>query len=426
MNYDRTTLKLAAKAAVYKTRPGARLVTLVYTLLTSFIPSAILLIAMFVTPLMRTVTQFFYFAIDDPWILEDSYFVMQLLGDLGVGFVVLLFLSILLGLVETVLSYGYVGWSLKVWKGEETSYSNLFDGFRQVNRVLGSGIMVGIFTALWSMIPYGVSTLILALLGDGEAAGLVSNLLSVATSICVMFIRFRYSLTPYLIMSRPDIGVFEAITTSKKTMKGNLGKRFVLDLSFLGWELLVVGIIYIFMIVGVVVGAVQMAAAMAAYGPMEPSTGEIFAMMLPMLGWMFGMAILGAIVSLPLSLWVVAYQQTAYAGFFQAVTGQESVADQGPAIPPAPPIPPVPTIPPAPPAPPMESEPAAPPDPFGQVETPKVEDPFDQAAPQAPDVTVQPEAPAEPETAPEAEPPAEPETLVEPEPAPEPQEPGEE
>lgn len=411
MNYDRKTLKLAAKAAVYKTRPGARLVTLVYTLLASVVPSAILLIAMFVTPLMSTLTRFFYFAIDDPWILEDPYFVMQLLGDLGVGFVVHLFLSILLGLVETVLSYGYVGWSLKVWKGEETSYSNLFDGFPQVNRVLGSGIMVGIFTALWSMIPYGVSALILALLGDGEGAGVVSNLLSMATSVCVMFIKYRYSLTPYLIMSKPDMGVFESISASKKAMKGNLGKRFVLDLSFLGWGMLVAGIIYIFMIVGLVAGVFQMMGAMAAYGPVEPSAGEALNMVLPMLGWMFGMAILGAIVSLPLYLWVVAYLQTTYAGFFLMVTGQERVADSGaPAIPPAPPIPPVPTIPPAPPAPPVESETVTPPDPFGQVEVPKVEDPFDQAAPQAPDVTAQPEAPAEPE----------------PGPAPEPQEPDEE
>lgn len=419
MNYDRTTLKLAAKAAVYKTRPGARLVTLVYRLLTSFIPAAILLIAMFATRFMGTLIDFFSFAIDDPWILEDPYFVMQMLGDLGVGFVVLLFLSILLGLVETVLSYGYVGWSLKVWKGEETSYSNLFDGFHQVNRVLGSGIMVGIFTALWSMIPYGVSAVLLALCGS-ENAGALSNLLRFATSICVMFIRYRYSLTPYLIMSRPDIGVFEAISTSKKTMKGNLGKRFVLDLSYMGWWLLVGGIIYICAIVGTMVGIVQMAAAMAVYGPMEPSAGEMFSMILPMLGWAFGLAMLGGIVSLPLSLWVIAYEQTAYAGFFQAVTGQERVADQGPAIPPAPHIPPVPTIPPAPPAPPVEPEPVTPPDPFDQVEVPKVEDPFDQAAPQAPDITAQPEAPAQPET------PAEPEAPAEPEPAPEPQEPGEE
>ena len=43
---------------------------------------------------------------------------------------------------------------------------------------------------------------------------------------------------PYILAENPKIQRKKAFKLSKKMMKGNKWKTFILDLSFLGWELL--------------------------------------------------------------------------------------------------------------------------------------------------------------------------------------------
>ena len=49
---------------------------------------------------------------------------------------------------------------------------------------------------------------------------------------------YRYALAPYLMAENPDIGVMEAIARSKELMRGNKGRLFCLQFSFIGWYLL--------------------------------------------------------------------------------------------------------------------------------------------------------------------------------------------
>ncbi len=49
---------------------------------------------------------------------------------------------------------------------------------------------------------------------------------------------YSYRLVPYILADHPELDANEAITLSRKMMKGNKMKTFVLDLSFLGWSLL--------------------------------------------------------------------------------------------------------------------------------------------------------------------------------------------
>ena len=50
---------------------------------------------------------------------------------------------------------------------------------------------------------------------------------------------YRYRLTFYILADNPQIGPLEAIRISKYLMHGNKRKLFLLDLSFIGWALLV-------------------------------------------------------------------------------------------------------------------------------------------------------------------------------------------
>lgn len=61
---------------------------------------------------------------------------------------------------------------------------------------------------------------------------------------------YEYRMVPYLMAEYPDMAPYEAFRISKEMMMGNKWEAFVLDLSFLGWNLLsavtlgLVGIFY--------------------------------------------------------------------------------------------------------------------------------------------------------------------------------------
>lgn len=60
---------------------------------------------------------------------------------------------------------------------------------------------------------------------------------------------YEYRMIPYILSENPDISRERAFEISKKMMKGNKWNTFVLDLSFLGWQILsgiTIGILGIF------------------------------------------------------------------------------------------------------------------------------------------------------------------------------------
>ena len=76
--------------------------------------------------------------------------------------------------------------------------------------VLVTSIVIGIFTALWSLL------LIIP--------GIIAS--------------YRYRMAMYIIHDDPEVGIMEAIRKSKQMMVGHKMDLFVLDLSFIGWYLL--------------------------------------------------------------------------------------------------------------------------------------------------------------------------------------------
>ena len=49
---------------------------------------------------------------------------------------------------------------------------------------------------------------------------------------------YEYRLVPYIMSEDPTMKFKDALAESKKLMKGNKWKSFVLDLSFIGWDIL--------------------------------------------------------------------------------------------------------------------------------------------------------------------------------------------
>ena len=60
---------------------------------------------------------------------------------------------------------------------------------------------------------------------------------------------YAYRMVPYILKEHPELSGTQAITLSRRMMKGNKGDAFVLDLSFIGWILLsalTFGILHLF------------------------------------------------------------------------------------------------------------------------------------------------------------------------------------
>jgi uncharacterized membrane protein len=60
---------------------------------------------------------------------------------------------------------------------------------------------------------------------------------------CLFFIpgivkSYSYRMVPYILAENPELSAREAITLSRKMMYGHKWSTFVLDLSFIGWQLL--------------------------------------------------------------------------------------------------------------------------------------------------------------------------------------------
>lgn len=408
MNYDRKALKGHAKELIRRSDPRSWKANCVYLLVTQLLPALITMVAL--TPVVNALMKFMERLLRDPSLQDQlhrsymyryyggyvgNYALEREMISLGTALFsalgILFLLGILLALFQTVMRYGHCAWSLRLWREEHPGAGDMFSGFGHLGRALGSGIMVCIFTALWSMLFILPGSLLLALvegtMGDGAPGVIVlaEQLVSIAMSLGVALVSCRYALTPYFLLSDPHMGVFEAIRASRDTMEGNIGKLFFLRLSFLGWALLVLLIVWAVTAVLLLAVTYGVVFAMLVSHPelMDSYVSDETALMAGLValrgifGGMAASVVVSWLVSLPLFQWLNAYRGTAEAGFFATLTAPVATPDEGEAEPepeqPGPTAPPVPPVPPAPPA-----------DPFGRVDLPSVPDPFGADVPPAP------------------------------------------
>lgn len=112
--------------------------------------------------------------------------------------------------VFNVLKVGCDSFFLRNASGQAT-LDNVLDGFRKdYGKNVLTMFLVGLFTALWA--------LLFVIPGIMKA--------------------YSYRLVPYILTDSPELSRKEAMQLSTQLMKGNRLDAFVLDLSFIGWEIL--------------------------------------------------------------------------------------------------------------------------------------------------------------------------------------------
>lgn len=131
---------------------------------------------------------------------------------LGIGLAVMSILSLAFSIfIANPLIVALRRYFIKARKKQSTKINVVLDIFKKESwiRVAITMLLKDIFTFLWFLTIVG---------------GFIKM--------------YEYAMIPYIIGDNPKIKWKEAFKLSKQMMKGNKWKLFVLDLSFIGWEIL--------------------------------------------------------------------------------------------------------------------------------------------------------------------------------------------
>lgn len=114
---------------------------------------------------------------------------------------------VLTGVIEVGLTIVF----LEIIRNWQCEFGDMFKGFNNFGTNCVAGILVSIYTALWSLLFV--------------IPGIVKA--------------YSYSMTYYILADHPEMSANQAISESQRMMNGNKGRLFVLELSFIPWLLLV-------------------------------------------------------------------------------------------------------------------------------------------------------------------------------------------
>lgn len=228
MNFDRRDLKWRARDAVRAAQPNARLITLLYLLLTSGVGVAV---SLFAADPLGTVLGLYRQGMP-----LDRAIPLAIAGVGSIG----LFANVLMAIFGVVMDFGYRRWCLNTARGIPGEMGDLIDGFAMVGRILWLRVLILLYGFLWYLAIFMPALL-------GVMAGmLVPGMLGLYLPTLVIVIAFvvwltrvlRYSMAVYCLADEPEMGASWALRRSRHMMVGHVGQYIFLRLSFLGWHLL--------------------------------------------------------------------------------------------------------------------------------------------------------------------------------------------
>ena len=167
------------------------------------------LIAAMLGGLVTGVGMNFELNIDERVVQNMSTAFKQLLAYLA-GFGSVLGLAQII--IGGVVRQGYCQFLLKQYDKQNPEMNDLFSQFHRFGDGFCLALLQGLYIVLWTML----------FIIPGIIAG------------------YRYAMAPFVLLENPDMTASEAIEASKQMMDGHKMDLFLLDLSFIGWELLCV------------------------------------------------------------------------------------------------------------------------------------------------------------------------------------------
>ena len=261
-------------------------------------------------------------ALTDPrfWVVALSYLAMTTGVSWLVSFIPLpdsrtvqIFVQILLTLYTTVVRFGLCLWALWTYRQLDPDVNALMQGFSVAGRVLL--MEIGIYARVlgwYFLVSFVLAMPVFILLISGATAALGMSILlifAVGLVATLIVLQLRYALAPYLLADRPDDGPTAPILRSAQLMRGWKWDLFKLEFSFLGYEA-----------VNFLLGAAVIAVFLNMNGLL---TADIFldeALLNQAMNVVYSppTVILSTLVTVPVSLRLIPYRETARAGFYDA------------------------------------------------------------------------------------------------------------
>lgn len=156
-------------------------------------------------------------------------------------------------ILTSIVTAGFSNFYLRfLEKDGDVEFKDFIVSSNKVLRTLGYNIIVVIIALILIIIcaviifSFSMSFILIpALLGLVEmsiGSMIASSVIPIVIIIVALIIYNIFicgvALTPYVIIENEDLGVFKSMKLSKKMMKGNKWKLFILYISFIGWAIL--------------------------------------------------------------------------------------------------------------------------------------------------------------------------------------------
>lgn len=164
-------------------------------------------------------------------ILAGDMTAAQSEGAMGFGRL----LTVAIELMAAVLSVGYMLYSLRIARHTQASVGDIFDAFGLFVRAILAAYLPRFLVMAWAMI-YALVAGIFA----GALQSVWVLVFCLPLLIPAYMAAYAYRQTIYIVLDCPQLTVMQSIALSKKAMEGHKWELFVLDLSFLGWNILCV------------------------------------------------------------------------------------------------------------------------------------------------------------------------------------------
>ncbi len=207
LSVNRLTLKRNAKSIVMTSRPSPLLIGAGYVVLLYVVS----LLYTRISGFSEYYTQYYQNMLDA--MQHGGELVVPAYPNVGALAIILTALLYLVNLI--IQRAGWLNYCMKLSRGEKAGFGDIVEVFAKTGKIIWLCILEGIFTFLWSLLFI--------------VPGIVAS--------------YRYRQAMYIMLDNPGLGALECIRRSKAMMDGHKGELFVLDLSFIGWDILY-GIIF--------------------------------------------------------------------------------------------------------------------------------------------------------------------------------------
>ncbi len=151
----------------------------------------------------------FYLTFPKEW-TENYYLLVLLEAGVNAALQVAGGISVLGLIFGGVLELGLCQYLLKVYRGEDAGFSDLFGQFHR--------FLPGFCLKLFTTVLIFLGSLLLVIPG--------------------ILMTYNYAMAPFILLENPGLGPIQAMKASRKFMKSLTGELFSLDLSFIGWQIL--------------------------------------------------------------------------------------------------------------------------------------------------------------------------------------------